>query len=270
MEGVRFVTNEAAMLVDDALVIGELHIGYETELYRNGVFLRSNTGAMLKRIQKLIRETKARKLFIIGDLKHNVTNITWQERREVPKFLEELSKSVEVHVVPGNHDGLIKELVPKGVRLHNQSGYKYKDAYLTHGHAWPSASVCSASMLIMAHLHPAVEFRDKLGFRSVEYCWLRGDANADALHKKYRKQRDKIKTKSVIVVPPFNNLTGGMPVNRPLAENLESRGSKLRNRGSEKEISPITRNHVVRVRECDVFLLDGTHLGKAGEIKAKA
>lgn len=252
MEPVCFVTNEAALLIGEALIVGELHIGYETELYRNGIFLKSNTGAMLERIQKLLLETNAKKLFIIGDLKHNYLDISWQERHEVPKFLEELSKRVEVHVIPGNHDGLIKQLVPKNVKLHGQAGYKYKDAYLTHGHAWPSASLCSAETLVMAHLHPAVEFRDRLGFRSVEYCWLRGNVNKKILASRYKKQKSAIKTKEVVVVPPFNNLTGGMPVNREVPE---------------KEISPITRNKVVHVKNCDVYLLDGTHLGRAGEIK---
>lgn len=252
-EPVQFVTGEAAALLNgEALVVGELHIGYETELYHSGVFLRSNTGAMLKRLKDLIKETGAKKLFIIGDLKHNYLDISWQERREVPKFLEELAGATEVHVIPGNHDGLIKELIPSGVKLHGQSGYKYKQFYLTHGHAWPGASVCQAETLVMGHLHPAVEFRDKLGFRSVEYCWLRGQASVKALAERYKKDRKQVKLKQVIIVPPFNNLTGGMPVNRDVPE---------------KEISPITRNGIVHVKDCDVYLLDGTHLGQAGEIK---
>jgi hypothetical protein len=35
----------------------------------------------------------------------------------------------------------------------------------------------------------------------------------------------------------------------------------------EKEISPITRNGIVHVKDCEVYLLDGTHLGKARNIK---
>ena len=257
MSDIQFVTNEPALLLNgDALVVAELHIGLETELYRSGVFIKSNTGAILKRLQALVRETGAKKLFIIGDLKHDYADVSYQEQREVPKFLDELSKIVEVHVIPGNHDGLFKRLLPAGVKWHGQAGFRYGTFYLTHGHAWPSSTACKADVLIMGHLHPAVEFRDKLGFRSVEYCWLRGRANVRALSERYRLAKDDIKLKEVVIVPPFNNLVGGMPVNR-----LEK---------EEKEISPITRQGIVRVRDCDVYLLDGTHLGKAGFIKSSS
>lgn len=253
----RFITNEPALLLGDALVIAELHIGYETELYRKGFSVQSNTGDMLDRIRRLITETGAEELIVVGDLKHGYQELTYQEKEEVPKFLEELAERVEVHLVPGNHDSLIKEILPEDIEFHSQRGWKKGDTYLCHGHAWPAEEVCDCSRLIAAHLHPTVEFIDEMGFRSVESCWLRGNVDKEALAEKYDRDVSEIDTELGIVVPAFNHLAGGVPVNSE--EEAEE--------SPEKEISPLTRNKVFNVAEMDVYLLDGTHLGRAGKIE---
>src|SRR3989338_5089055 len=99
----KFIANEPAVLVDDMLVFGELHIGMESESYSKGVFMPSGVDEMRDRALKLIKSTKAKKVVILGDVKHNYLKISKQEEKEVPLFFQELCKKAEVHIALGNH-----------------------------------------------------------------------------------------------------------------------------------------------------------------------
>ncbi|RLJ01113.1 MAG: phosphoesterase, partial [Candidatus Aenigmatarchaeota archaeon] len=173
----KFITDEPALLVNETLVIGDLHIGIEYELYKSGISLIPKMESMLRRVRKLLDLTGAKKLVILGDLKHNIPETSRQESSEVPEFLGALLKDVKIDLVPGNHDGGIKELLPEGVTLYGSEGFLSDGYYFTHGHTWPSKDICRAETLLMSHIHPAVEFRDSLGFRSVEHCWLTGSVD---------------------------------------------------------------------------------------------
>lgn len=243
----KFITGESAVLVGDALVLGELHIGMESEIFSKGISTPSGTKDMEKRILKIIKSTKAKKLIILGDVKHNYLKISKQEAREIPSFFEELCKKAEVHVTLGNHDGLLQQILPPQVIVHPTEGLLYKDSFFLHGNAWPSKEVIKAKTLFMAHIHPAVGFRDRLGFRNVEFCWIRGKAT-----KKVEERYGSSELEEIIIVPPFNRKIGGMPVNSEF---------------KEKDISPITRNGLVNVEKSEVYLLDGTHIGTVKSLR---
>ncbi|MCD6477986.1 MAG: metallophosphoesterase [Candidatus Aenigmarchaeota archaeon] len=246
---IKFITDEAALFLNDRiLVVGDLHIGIEYELYRSGFSLPSLIGKMEKKILGLVRRNRAKILVLLGDVKHNVPQISIQEEREIPKFLENLSKRVEVHIVPGNHDGKIKRLSPKGVVVHPISGFMMDGFYFNHGHSWPGKTFPDAEVLVMAHSHPAVEFRDALGYRYVEPCWLICNLNKKKLKEKYKKN---VRTRYAIIIPSFNPLISGMPVNREPEEPF---------------IGPLMRSGIISMKNSDVYLLDGTHLGKVKEV----
>src|SRR5258705_58557 len=85
------------------VVVGDLHIGIETDFAIGGVKIPSGTPAMVARLRALAAKTGARKLVIAGDLKHSVRSVTDQERIELPRALDEVSQAFEeVVVVPGN------------------------------------------------------------------------------------------------------------------------------------------------------------------------
>ena len=100
----KFVTNEPALIVEDMLIVGDLHIGIETELYRSGFSIPSNIENLKEKILRIAKENLCKKLVLLGDVKHEFTGISYQEKREIPDFLRELSESIEVHIIPGNHD----------------------------------------------------------------------------------------------------------------------------------------------------------------------
>src|SRR4030043_1723291 len=118
----KFLTGEPALLAGKTLFVADIHLGIEHEFRKSGLNMPSQTQALLNRIESLLQKTKARKMVLMGDIKHKVPGISWQETREMPVFLQRLAEKAEVHVIPGNHDGGIVEFVPKGVKLYPMEG----------------------------------------------------------------------------------------------------------------------------------------------------
>ena len=248
---IKFLTEPALLLEPDKiLVIADLHIGIEYEMFKSGIKIPSQTQKMKQRILKLLKETKAKELIILGDIKHNVPGISWQETEEIPKLLEELSKKVKLTVVKGNHDGDLDLLTGKAkVKIIDPSGFKIKNIGFVHGQAWFKKDMLDCEHVIIAHLHPIVEFWTG-GYRATEHCWLKGDVNNDVLEKKFKT---KSKIKDIIIMPVFNKLIGGYAVN---SEEFQPLG-------------PILKNKVIDIEESKVYLLDGTYLGKLDKLKKK-
>lgn len=251
----KFLRDKPVLILEKekTCILADLHLGIEYELYSKGISIPSQINSIQNRIISLINQEKIERLIILGDLKHQIPNTSWQERKEIPKFLSELSNKVEISLVKGNHDGGIEKLVNGNFKIHSGKGFKLKKFYFSHGHAYPSELVCDSEYLIMSHIHPSVEFKDKLGYRSLEKCWVRGGLNKEKFREKYGKK--KIKLTRFIIVPAFNSLISGNPINKRLEKN-------------EEYISPLIRNGFLRWDKSRVFLLDGTDLGKIEDLQA--
>lgn len=243
---IKFLT-EPALLIGKTLVLSDLHIGIEYEIFQSGITIPSQVERLEKRIDNIIKQTKVNHLVILGDVKHQVPTISRQEYKEIPKFLEHFS--IKVSIVKGNHDGDIKRLAPRGVGIYEPSGFKIDDVLLTHGHAWPNESDLNAKYLVMGHVHPAVEFFTEK-FRSTEPCWLKCKIDNKKFEEKF-----KVKTnfKQGIIMPAFNHLIGGMAFN---SKDFEPLG-------------PLLNNEVLKWKEAEVYLLDGTLLGNLKDLKNK-
>ncbi|MBI3412723.1 MAG: metallophosphoesterase [Candidatus Aenigmarchaeota archaeon] len=241
----KFITNEPAVLFGKTLVIADLHIGVEYELYKNGIRIPKQTEKLLSRIKNLIKVTKANKLILLGDLKHFIPYLSIQEMREMPKFLEELSKLVKVDIVPGNHDGDLKKFLPAHVEFHETAGFLDSNVYFNHGHSWPKTDVLKAEFLVIGHLHPCIEFRDKLGFRFIEQAWIRLNLSKKRLtgHYKSPEMNHKVKDLKIIIIPAFNRFVGGRPFGP-----------------TEKSNAPVIR--MADRKSAEAYMLDGTDAGK--------
>lgn len=244
----KFITNEPALVTEGALVVGDLHLGIESEFYKSGFMIPSRIERIKERILKMAFDNRCKKLVLLGDVKHDFHGVSWQEEREIPAFLEDLAKRLEVHVCPGNHDGNLREIAPKKIRIHPNSGFRLGSCFFNHGQSWPGKDWLDAEVLVTGHNHPVIEFRDSLGFRSIEQCWLRAKLDRKKIKEKYGEAGA---VKEAVLAPAFNSLVGGMPVNRE----------------SEGELGPLMKNGIVRLNECGVYLLDGTYLGKVKNLK---
>lgn len=239
---------------ENVLVIADLHIGIESELAGRGVALPSQVPKIKERLFELIERERSKRLIFLGDVKHNVPIATWQEWRELPAFFEELAKHVRVEVVPGNHDGGLRGMVPNDVKIHGVGGILLgKSIGLIHGHAWPSLELMKAKLLVFAHNHPAVKFRDELGARTIEPAWLKCKLDPSKLPKKLRVAA-KNSAPELLVMPAFGELVGGAAVNRALPKEL---------------IGPIFKSGAARIEDAEVYLLDGTCLGLVKNLKSQ-
>lgn len=233
-----------ALRSDNALIIGDLHIGVEAHLMKKGVHLTSRTKDMLSTINAASTEETDR-IIIIGDVKDSVPGSSFQEFQEIPKFFESLLESYsKVEVVRGNHDTELERFLPSGVKVYPATGMCFNDLGLVHGHTWPSSHVMSRKTLVMGHEHPTILFKDGIGSTLSEPCWLRGSFRHDVPDSRYQTLPE-----SFIVVPAFNRLLGGSPINTV--------GGDL--------LGPVLNSDLVDLDNAHIYLLDGLDLGKRSE-----
>lgn len=242
------IPNEPALIIDDrVLVIADLHIGMEKELKEAGFILPSQTEKMTDRLLGMLEETKAEKLVILGDLKHNIPQTSRQEWDEIPLVVQAALEHVDVvEVLPGNHDGGIRKVLPDDVKVWTSRGTVIGDVGLFHGHAWPSREVMEAKTAIMAHDHPTVLFKDKLGMRTYKRCWVR-------VNFRRKSERFEKMPKELVVMPTFNEFCGGTPINDP----------------KSRLLGPILSNEYLVLNKSKVHLLDGTFLGMRSDLMLK-
>ncbi|MEN2999862.1 MAG: metallophosphoesterase [Acidilobaceae archaeon] len=142
---------------EDALIVADIHFGYEEALASQGVFVY---GSQFRKVLGAVREasaaTGARKLIIGGDIKHVFERLTRQERREVKEFLSRLGEMglKEVVMVRGNHDNYVSPLLrDHGVTLVEEV-LDLGEFSITHGHLEPELK---GDYVIMGHEHPAIQ-----------------------------------------------------------------------------------------------------------------
>jgi hypothetical protein len=249
---IRFFTDLPALFIPEKkiLVISELHLGLEYELYKSGIKIPSQARKFEEAIEQMIKSTKARTLVILGDIKHKVPGSTIRDDVEIPRFLENLKQNIKVILIKGNHDDRIEQIIPEGVKIYGSRGYKTEKYGFLHGHAWPSKKLMNCDYIFVGHVHPAIEFKDSLGFRSVLSVWLKGRLNPELVKKKYKiKKTGKL---NVVVLPTFNSILGGGILNR-----IEK----------EEHTGPLFTNKVLDLDNCKVYLLDGTYLGILKDLK---
>lgn len=232
------VHNEPALMFGKTLIIADLHIGIEHVLRNAGFNLPSQSKKMMEKIITICKKHKISRAVIVGDVKHNIPNVSYQEFDEIPGFFEELLKFCRVDVVPGNHDGGIKKLLPKDVEIHSPKGFILENVGFFHGHTHPDESLMRCRYAVMGHNHPVIVFKDKLGYRISKPCWLRG---------KMLKNRDRYKNANpeIIIMPSFNKLCGN-PVNE------------------KKFLGPVAR--LIDIKNLSIYLLNGALLGKIKDV----
>jgi putative SbcD/Mre11-related phosphoesterase len=181
----RLVEGWPALLLGRTLVISDVHLGIEKELWREGVRASNISDLALDRFRELLEITKPSKIIIDGDLKHNIPVFTRREAEKVKEFIELGESYGRVLVVKGNHDGGLENIIDNVV-----GGVVREDKfYITHGHMnIPHRPV------IIGHLHPA--FPLETGFRKEPIkVWLMNE--------------------EVLVLPAFSPFILGNDITRP-------------------------------------------------------
>jgi metallophosphoesterase superfamily enzyme len=250
------------------LLATDFHLGIEYELAKMGISIPYQTDRFLGEFMDLVREHNPDRVVILGDLKHGVPITSFQEKREIPRFFRSLLDEVEhVDLVRGNHDANIQNLAPEEVEIHPSRGALLGDGYRVaalHGHAWPYPPLLAADLIVMGHNHPAVQLNTPLGVRFTRRAWVRGSLDPVRLAKallRFEKVKVEanplatfeaafdtvIRPPQIVIMPTFNDLMGGLPVNAETPKIL---------------MGPLFRSGAVDVEDFDVYLLDGAFMGK--------
>ena len=159
MAQTKIVSGYPALIIENdkkSLVITDLHLGFESKLALNNVFLGKNKTVkeMTSEVEYLIAKTKPDSLILLGDVKSGIKSITKTEWDTVPVFFENMSKLVDTVLVPGNHDANIEKLIPNEITLASSKGIIVDDILLTHGHTMPTENFSQVNTIVMGHVHP--------------------------------------------------------------------------------------------------------------------
>lgn len=241
---VRPLHPHAALLLEDTagkkyIAVTDLHIGFEAELTSKGVTMRGRSvDEMLGELSQLCQSEDANGIILLGDIKHRVGAITKQEWDDIPFFLKKISSITQVYLIPGNHDGNIRSLVPDDVAVISSKGMVIEDTLLLHGHSMPSDVRASVRRIVMGHIHPI--FLKQGSVINGERVWIHMQARKELLFA-----QDGLV--DIVIIPSFNQY-------------LYANGPKV----YHKSISPIVSRILKRpdgIQNCLVARLDGSVVG---------
>ncbi len=227
-KGISVINSSPAIYIKklDAICIADLHLGYEgimAEYY--GVFLpKTQFHDEMEELKFIIEEQKASEIILNGDVKHEFSETSYHEYRELFELFKFLSQNFEkIIVVKGNHDNFIIRVTRKFPKIELVEMYEIKNFIFLHGHKLEKPlKLLSGKFLVLAHEHPAIALRDEIGKEKVK-CFLYGE----------------LKGIKIIVLPAFSTLM---------------RGSELNYLPREEFLSPILRS--LNVEELNVLLVD--------------
>lgn len=263
----EFYANGPAIVIarhSRVLSIADPHFGVEADLHRHGIHFESRSELRLNRLMEIIDESDPDYLVVLGDLKHMISYLTYQEKTEMPKVLKTIRRETEFRLAPGNHDTGLEhflesdELLPPSGAVIDGTGY-------FHGHMIPDSSLFG-HLIVTGHHHPIVNLYDDVG------CALRGTpgyllaevdtsvwentvekASSEKISKRTSETTSKTTSEKnptrVLLVPAFYELAGGMDV-RLIPGN---------------KISPIAKAIIPETGE--VFLRDGTYVAPFTELR---
>lgn len=247
MESVRFIYDEAAVVVSaggkNHLVIGDLHIGAEKEFIKKGIRVYDAVAAMAKKIKKLMKDSGADDIIILGDVKDTLLYPDIVEANELKAFFNELS-DYNIIITAGNHDPHLKEIVKCNVV---EELVIDRFAFL-HGHKWPSEEAMKSKYIFVGHNHIAVSLKDSNSAYYNQKAWLVARFNLKKGIERYPKANKKI---TLVVLPAFNDLIVGMPVSKSVEGNL----------------SPLFRNGIFNYSGAKIYSLRGDIIGTPSKIK---
>jgi hypothetical protein len=202
---------------DRALIVADYHAGIEAALrYERGVELADHGDQRRKRLRRLLAETDADRLVVLGDLAHGIGDPEGAEREELDALFDALDAlGVPVTLAPGNHDGGVAEAYADRLEVLPGDGARFGPVGLLHGHTWPARDLLSAEVVCVGHEHPTVRLEDSVGGSRAEKAWLRGPLRPDP----FADQADCAvadldwRNPELIVFPTFTERSGGTWIN---------------------------------------------------------
>jgi hypothetical protein len=219
------------------LIISDLHIGFESKLASNQIFIGKNTTTdeTINEIESIIDSVKADSLILLGDVKSSIKSISKTEWDDVPRFFKKMKDKIDTVLIPGNHDANIQKLVPDGVSLISSAGMVVENILLTHGHTMPSENFSHVDKIIMGHVHPV--FFQKDSVLNGQRVWISIKTEKQQIFPSASGELE------IIIVPSFNKYFYA-----------------TKKKHYKKSISPILKK-IKKYSSAKIVTLDGTIIG---------
>lgn len=187
LDGVR-ITNDRCLILEDCrtAVIGDLHLGYESALEDEGMYIpRMNTQTIRDSLNRILCRYEPERFVLLGDIKHDFKRAPYECRDEVITILDMLRDASEVVIVKGNHDNFIQNILSE-VNMTAYDNIDLSGFRLEHGHV-----DSGKRPVIIGHEHPSVRFPGQVGGGVKLQCFVH------------------MKKDGIIVIPPFSPFSSG-------------------------------------------------------------
>lgn len=239
--------------MDRYLVIADIHIGFEDKIVKKGIFIdpKNNVDELLDDLSNIIKKTQVKNLIILGDLKSSINIITQSEWKNVPYFLNSLSKLCNIYLIPGNHDGNIIHLLSKDINLMSKRGMEINNILLTHGHTIPTIGE-NIDKIVTGHLHPILKKEGNIC--NGQKVWIR-----IILKKKEDEIKNKERIIEFIIIPHFNKYLN-------YYESIYDENISTRKKSKLPLLNNLITKNKWEIEQVFVISLDGAIIGAETEL----
>jgi uncharacterized protein len=174
---------------EKCLVVGDIHLGYSSDESMGAIINKKLFDEMIGDFDSIFEKVgKVDKIILLGDLKHEFSILTQEERYGIVNLIDYLKeKSKMVIIIKGNHDNyLINIIAKRNIKI--QDYYVWEKYCFLHGDRDFIENYSEeVKYWIMGHIHPAIKLKE--GIKIEKYkCFLYGD----------------FQDKKVIILPSFS------------------------------------------------------------------
>jgi metallophosphoesterase superfamily enzyme len=222
------------------LAVGDLHIGYEAALVRDGIHVPGAEKGLGADILSAYNKTRAVRIVFLGDVKHSITYPDFMEYKLLGEFFRQFS-GIEVHIAKGNHDSHLYYVLKKvGAEADIGNEIIINGIAFMHGTSLPSEQAMQCRYLVTAHAHPLVRIAGKQ-----KRAWIVSKTGTGA-RKRYKKYNKDI---LLFVAPAANSLVGGREISPDM-----------------KKSSVLFRNGIFNLGNSKVYSTEGKLIGTVQKI----
>jgi hypothetical protein len=182
----------------DLIVIADLHLGYESVATEEGMFIpKIQYKKIIADIDQICSKRKVKRILINGDVKHEFSETSYHEYKEVKSFFDfMIDRFKEIIVVKGNHDTFITRITRR-YDTEVYDTYNEKSFCFVHGHKDMNIGKVKEKYIILGHEHPSLGLYSDMGVKEKVKCFLFGE----------------IGDKCILVLPAFSYFAQGSDIN---------------------------------------------------------
>jgi metallophosphoesterase superfamily enzyme len=194
------------------LVVGDMHIGMEEKLGRQGIHFGSASERLGTDVMGLCSEFGLKRIVFLGDVKDSIGYPDRIEYDELGSFFGGIH-GMDIRIAKGNHDGNIEKVL-KVIGVEAEIGLEIligRYAFM-HGHTEPSVEAMQRRCLFAGHGHFGIRNGDL-----TEKAFIVAKIDKRSIGKAYERYD---RNERLVMVPAFSPLITGTEVSRSLERHM--------------------------------------------------